>query len=77
MDGVSEIASPSKRSLHRAGDRGVTTWFPQPQQHRWRTVAYSIDTYKTPGSSTCGANETNSGVILVSLIVALVSGEEV
>lgn len=59
MDGKSVIVSPSKVNCQSFGVSGVTTSFPQPQQHLCTTVAYVVEIYNTPVSSSSGMNSTN------------------
>ena len=54
-----ESVLPSKLSFHPSGENGVTTSLPQPQQHLWIAVAYSMEMYKTPFSSVLGIDFTN------------------
>lgn len=52
--------SPSNVSCHPVLlDRGVTTSWPQPQQHLWMTVENGIETYTTPFSRSSGIWSTN------------------
>ena len=37
MDGSKEMERPSKMSFQLVGLRGVTTSWPQPQEHLWAT----------------------------------------
>jgi hypothetical protein len=59
MDGSSEIDSPSKINRQSVGAIGMTTRFPQPQQHLWMAVAYGIEIKIVPSANSSGMNSTN------------------
>jgi hypothetical protein len=76
MDGSSETDSPSKVTAQSVGLRGVTTLFPQPQQHLCVAVAYVIEMYSVWSANSAGIKSTNS-YLMVSVNNSILACEQI